>query len=125
VAALILVVDDDEAIRTLISEALHQEGYLVAHARHGVEALALLTQVTPSGVIMDLTMPVMDGLTLLRELHTRGLRIPCLVATATTLGSTLVGDPAVAAVVPKPVVIDALLALVREHCGPAGPAPDG
>jgi CheY-like chemotaxis protein len=123
-AALIMVVEDDAGVRSVLRDALLDEGYLVVEARHGQEALDLLTQLTPSGLIVDLLMPVMDGVTLLRELRTRGLPIPCLVATATSWGSTLVGDLSVAAVVPKPFDLDALLAAVRQHCGPPAPALD-
>jgi CheY-like chemotaxis protein len=107
----------------IVPDFRHVLDLVAVEARHGQEALDLLTQLTPSGLIVDLAMPVMDGVTLLRELRTRGLPIPCLVATATTWGSARVGDLSVAAVVPKPFNLDALLGAVREHCGPPAPAP--
>ncbi len=101
------------------------EGYLVAEASHGVAALNLLEQVTPNGIIIDLNMPVMDGVTLIHELQTRGLRIPCIVATAAITASAMVGNIGVATIIAKPFEVDHLLAAVHEHCGPSQPTPAG
>jgi CheY-like chemotaxis protein len=60
----ILVVDDDEAIRAALEDALQNEGYGVRSARNGKEAMDLLaTGEKPSAILLDLTMPVMDGWT--------------------------------------------------------------
>jgi CheY-like chemotaxis protein len=58
----ILLVEDDDFIRQEISEALEDEGYRVATAAHGKEALAILAEgARPSVVLLDLMMPVMNG----------------------------------------------------------------
>lgn len=57
----VLVVDDDETIRTTVAEALELEGYAVASAANGAEALDLVRQQRPRAIVLDLMMPVMDG----------------------------------------------------------------
>jgi CheY-like chemotaxis protein len=60
--ACILVVEDDHAIRESIAELLADEGYTVACAANGAEALDLLLADTrPNLILLDLMMPVMDG----------------------------------------------------------------
>jgi two-component system cell cycle response regulator DivK len=60
-APLILVVDDVGDNREMYAEFLEYEGYQVAQARTGVEALALAQTVAPALIVMDLSMPGMDG----------------------------------------------------------------
>jgi CheY-like chemotaxis protein len=57
----ILVVEDDEAIRGLVSEVLRDDGYDVSEAANGVEALAYVGGHRPDLIVLDLMMPVMDG----------------------------------------------------------------
>ena len=64
--ARILVVDDDPSILTLVAEALVDEGYDVAMARNGADALMRLAEVVPAVLVTDLMMPIMDGPTLVR-----------------------------------------------------------
>lgn len=58
---LILIVDDDDLIRSLLSEQLQSDGYQVITARDGEEALLVYTEVHPDMVLMDGVMPGMDG----------------------------------------------------------------
>lgn len=58
---LILVVDDDEAIRLMVETLLEEEGYGVELARNGEEAMQLVRQKPYDLVILDIMMPVMDG----------------------------------------------------------------
>jgi CheY-like chemotaxis protein len=81
-AATILIVDDDVAIRELLSETLAGEGYRVATAANGAEALQRLGQVQPSLIVLDVTMPVLDGLGVAQELRRRGSPIPILLVSA-------------------------------------------
>jgi two-component system chemotaxis response regulator CheY len=65
---LALVVDDSRAMRAVLSRLLHRLGLDVAQAGDGAEALALLRSgVRPGVVLVDWNMPVMDGLTFVRE----------------------------------------------------------
>jgi len=65
----ILVVDDDAQIRTFVARQLKNEGFNVELARTGDEALEKAAEVLPDLVILDLTMPVMDGIEALRRLR--------------------------------------------------------
>jgi CheY-like chemotaxis protein len=60
---LIMVIEDDDDIREVLAQILEEEGYTVALARHGGEALAALRSggPLPSVIFLDLMMPVMDG----------------------------------------------------------------
>lgn len=66
--ATIMVVDDAAFMRLRCSQLLTQNGYKVIEASNGAEALAKYKEHRPDGVLLDITMPDMDGLTALREL---------------------------------------------------------
>ncbi len=57
----VLIVDDDEAIRLLLRRSLQRRGLLCAEARNGVEALLCLQKSNCSVILLDLTMPQLDG----------------------------------------------------------------
>ena len=81
-AGPILVVDDDAAILATIGDILESEGYPVAAATNGAEALRAIERERPSLVLLDMRMPVLDGWGFARELRRRGLAVPVLVMTA-------------------------------------------
>ncbi|OHX34579.1 transcriptional regulator [Methylomonas sp. LWB] len=66
-APFILVVDDEQDIRQLVSEILEDEGYEVAMAENATEARKLKNQRPPNLILLDIWMPDSDGITLLRE----------------------------------------------------------
>ena len=68
-AKSILVVDDSDSVRTIVRIALRDAGYDVVEAGNGQEALGKLDGTRFSLVISDLNMPVMDGLTFLKQLR--------------------------------------------------------
>ncbi len=80
----ILVVEDDEDTRTLLREHLEGAGLEVAEAENGEDALHAVATDAPDAVLLDLTMPVMDGMTFLEhlrdDLYTRGLPVVVLTA---------------------------------------------
>lgn len=106
----VLVVEDDHLIREAIAEALDQEGFVVVEAANGREALDKLHQGRTSLVLLDLMMPVMDGVAFARALRAQYTEdeIPIVVISAD-------GNPQRAAAVgargflAKPFDIDALL----------------
>jgi CheY-like chemotaxis protein len=68
----ILIADDEILLRESLQDALEQLGYRVALARHGGEALQLLDRMArPALVVLDLQMPLMDGLQFLEEFRKR------------------------------------------------------
>jgi CheY-like chemotaxis protein len=81
----VLIVDDSETNRFLLSTQLKDHGFAVMEARHGAEALVKARQSPPDLAISDLLMPVMDGYTLLRHWKADpGLKtVPFIVYTAT------------------------------------------
>ncbi len=115
----ILVVEDEEPVQQLVADLLTEEGYQVVVAGDGAQALALMQGELPDLVITDLMMPVMSGVELCQRLRcdaqTRGL--PILVISAASNG--LAADCAANGFLPKPFDLDALLALVQQHVGPA------
>jgi CheY-like chemotaxis protein len=80
--APILVVDDDPSILMTVSDILEFEGYPVATAANGAEALVRLEQLNPAMVILDMRMPILDGWGFARILRERGVNLPILVMTA-------------------------------------------
>lgn len=66
---LILVVDDDRLMRKLLRQAMEQEGYQVIEARNGEECLEVYQRQNPDIVLLNIVMPVMDGITCCRELQ--------------------------------------------------------
>ncbi|MFC5475254.1 EAL domain-containing protein [Paraherbaspirillum soli] len=82
-SALVLVVDDDRSTRSALRYTLLRDGFRVAEAENGVQALRLLRRIQPDVILMDAVMPVMDGFTTcarLQELPNRQ-NIPVLMIT--------------------------------------------
>mgnify|MGYP001131734990 CR=1 FL=1 len=78
----ILVADDEMAIRLLYSEELKEEGYEVYTASNGKEALEIVEKVPLDLVILDIKMPVMDGIEALRQIKERYPHLPVVLSTA-------------------------------------------
>lgn len=78
----ILVVDDEAGARELFQSILTDEGYEVALAVNGEEALALFRNGAFDLVVTDIKMPVMDGLQLLQEIRNTGSKIDVIMVTA-------------------------------------------
>jgi DNA-binding response OmpR family regulator len=81
-APLVLLVDDDAAIRRSVSTGLELEGFEVVCASGGRAALEALDRVHPSIVLLDLTMPDLDGLQVLTRLRAGGVDVPVCVLSA-------------------------------------------
>jgi two-component system, chemotaxis family, chemotaxis protein CheY len=105
----ILVVDDDPNILSVVSELLDMEGYPVTTATNGEEALAAIARTTPSLVLLDMRMPVMDGWGFARALKERGVALPILVMTAAQNARAWASEIGAQGYVPKPFEVPALL----------------
>src|SRR5215467_2099417 len=78
----VLVVDDEEGVRSFVAEALEREGHEVVQAADGREALRAAREEPFDVVITDLRMPVVDGMTLIRSLRTEQADVEIIVLTA-------------------------------------------
>ncbi|MEK6778205.1 MAG: response regulator [Candidatus Deferrimicrobiota bacterium] len=78
----ILVVDDEENIRELYRDELAEEGYRIDLAENGLEALSKLESFRPDLVTLDVMMPGMDGIEVLRRIREKNPSIPVLLLTA-------------------------------------------
>jgi CheY-like chemotaxis protein len=123
---LVLVVDDDPEVRVMLETCLRVEGYDVLTAQNGSDALSIARQTLPCLILLDLMMPIMDGIEFRRRQQRapdlRDVPVVCLSAhhnarqTAVDLGlNDCLG---------KPFDLDQLIDVVRRHCV-EGPAPHG
>jgi two-component system, OmpR family, response regulator MprA len=111
----LLVAEDDRAVRASLERALALEGYDVATVRNGAEALSWLAADSADAVLLDVTMPVVDGLTVCRVLRGEGHRVPILMLTARAdTGDRIAGlDAGADDYLPKPFDLGELLARIR------------
>jgi DNA-binding response OmpR family regulator len=79
---LVLVVDDDEAIRTALERALRLEGFAVQTAEDGQRALELVEESRPGVIVLDVVMPNLSGISVVSRLRARGNDVPICVLSA-------------------------------------------
>jgi CheY-like chemotaxis protein/Tfp pilus assembly ATPase PilU len=80
----VLLVEDEDQLRRVMKDLLEREGYAVAEARDGVQALDQVDRVAPDIIVLDLNLPGIDGYTVLQQLRSRPATrtIPIVVLTA-------------------------------------------
>ena len=113
--AKILIAEDDRAAREALARALSLEGYEVETVDDGEEALAAAKRFDPDLLLLDVMMPVLDGLAVCRKLRADGNQLPVLILTARTETSDrVVGlDAGADDYMPKPYDLEELLARIR------------
>src|SRR5256885_2170263 len=111
----ILVVDDEPAVREALDRALRLEGYDVELAADGRQALERHDATRPDAIVLDVLMPVLDGLQTCRLLRGSGDRTPILMLTARDAVSDRVAglDAGADDYLVKPFALDELLARLR------------
>jgi two-component system, OmpR family, response regulator MprA len=111
----ILVVDDEPAVREAVRAGLEFEGYEVAVAPDGLGALEQIAKRRPDAIVLDVMMPRMDGLTVLRRLRSFDPSLPVLLLTARdTVGDRVTGlDVGADDYLTKPFDLDELFARLR------------
>jgi two-component system, OmpR family, response regulator MprA len=111
----ILVVDDERAVREALERALRLEGYEVDMAVDGQEALFSLARRSADAIVLDVLMPVMDGLETSRKLRRQGNTTPILMLTARhDVNDRVAGlDAGADDYLVKPFALEELLARLR------------
>lgn len=113
--ARLVVVDDEPTIRELLTTSLRFAGFEVHAAADGASALALVRDVEPDLVVLDVMLPDMDGFTVTRRMRERGQQVPVLFLTARddtsdkVTGLTVGGDDYVT----KPFSLEEVVARIR------------
>ncbi|MCC3767484.1 response regulator transcription factor [Streptomyces sp. UNOC14_S4] len=120
----VLVVDDDPDVRAAVVDSLTVEGYAVVDAADGLAALSAVAAHAPAAIVLDIAMPVLDGLAVCRRLRGVGDRTPVLVLTARDAVSDRVAglDAGADDYLVKPFALDELLARLRALLRRAQPA---
>ncbi len=116
----VLVVDDDAAIVEMVSEALALDGIPHRTAADGRQALAAVAAERPAVILLDMNMPVMDGMAFCRALDDGPGRdgSAVVVMTASTRAGHYRATCAADDVLGKPFSLDALYAVVERHLQP-------
>jgi DNA-binding response OmpR family regulator len=123
----ILVIEDESRIRSFLARALEAEGFAVESADNGPDGLERATRGTCDLVILDLLLPRLDGLSVLREVRRRSPDLPILIVSARSdlptklRGFNLGANDYLA----KPFAVDELLARVRVQLRVHGIGHDG
>jgi two-component system OmpR family response regulator len=122
---LILVVEDDAELRTLVMRGLEQEGFKAIGAGSGAQAMERVEGGTPDGLVIDIGLPDADGRDVCQALRARGIRSPVIFLTARDALSDLLagfgagGDDYLT----KPFSLAELAARLRASLGRAGDRP--
>jgi two-component system, OmpR family, KDP operon response regulator KdpE len=111
----VLVVDDEPAIRRFLRTSLRAEGYDLVEAETGEAALAECRRRAPDLVMLDLGLPDIDGLDIIRRLREAGSAVPIIVLTSRgdEAGKVEALDLGADDYVTKPFGVDELLARIR------------
>lgn len=117
--AKILLVDDADFMRMRSAKLLTENGYSVVEAQNGAEAIEVYLAEKPDVVLMDITMPVMDGITAVREIVKRDPQAKVIMCSA--LGQQTMVIEAIKAgakdFIVKPFQPDKILSTLKKHLG--------
>jgi len=115
----ILLVEDFEDSRNSLSKLLQLEGYVVVEAQDGAQAIELATSEEPDLILMDLSLPVVDGLTATRAIRGRArLANTPIIALSGHSPSDLgreVGEAGLTDIATKPLDFDVLIDMLRRY----------
>ena len=115
----VLVVDDDEPIRTVVADVLSDEGYDVSLAVDGSEALSSCRESCPDLILLDLNMPGVDGREFLAAYRLdKGRHAPVVIFSAVQNAYRVATEVVADGFLSKPFLIADLAATVRRHLAP-------
>jgi CheY-like chemotaxis protein len=122
----VLVVEDHEDTREMVELFLKHDGFTVRTAIHGLDALKRVAHDPPCLILLDVTMPVMDGITFARKLRESDDRdlaaAPIILLTALPDADVneALKETGALDVIHKPISFDKVLTVVGRHCHAAG-----
>ncbi len=111
----ILIVDDEEGIRLLYQEELEMEGFAVETAKNGDQALEKFKGAPPDLVILDINMPGMNGIEVLRQMKSHNAALPVILSSAYPEYKQDFGAWASEEYIVKSANMDDLKAAVHKH----------
>ena len=122
-----MIVDDDPTIRSALEALLEDEGFAPQTASNGQEALRMVHDNPPSLILMDLMMPVMNGIDAVRELKAdpRTSAIPVIAMSAGFILLETIADLLPDGIIEKPFDIDTLIISINAALHLAGDNPAG
>lgn len=117
----VLVVEDDADFRQLLELVLQWDGFVVCTAADGIEALQCLEQTQPCIILLDISMPRMDGITFGQRLRSHPdpqlARTPVVLLTALIDTTQALRETEAVEVISKPLSLDQLVTVIERHCG--------
>ena len=119
---IILVVEDEEPLQLVLRDVLKVEGYDVIEAKNGIEGLEMSLKEHPDLILLDILMPKMDGLEMLKNLRADdwGRRVPVIVLTNLSDNEDIakaVAEDVFEYFVKTDIRIDEVIARIREKIG--------
>jgi DNA-binding response OmpR family regulator len=113
----ILIAEDEVKIAAFMEKGFKKQGFATAVAENGPQALSMATENEFDLLLLDLGLPAIDGMTVLRELRNRGEQRPIIVVTARTDPQELLSalESGASECVTKPFIFKDLLLRVRSH----------
>jgi DNA-binding response OmpR family regulator len=116
----ILIVEDDDAVRHVLSDALQDAGFAVATALDGFDALDQIDQYPPDAILLDLMMPSMDGWSFLERCRSNACsaKIPVGILSAAPMLHKTADAWGVQVAIGKPFALDLLVDQVERLCEP-------
>jgi CheY-like chemotaxis protein len=114
-SGVVVLVEDDDDTRELLATVLRRQGYEVAMAQDGVEAMDVLSRTEPvCFVLVDLFMPRMDGFAVLNAMKS-DVKLAALPVCVSTSAPDLAPDGVPC--LPKPIDLSCLFEMIERHCG--------
>jgi CheY-like chemotaxis protein len=122
----VLIVEDHADTREMVETLVRSEGYRVSTAAHGAEALESVAREAPCLILLDISMPVMDGPTFARRLRALPnpviARTPIVVLTAIPHADRILEDIGAVEFLRKPVTLSNILEACARYCPPTAKA---
>lgn len=111
----ILLVEDEQEIADFVKDGLGEQGFSIDHCDNGEDGLAMATSVGYDAIVLDITLPGQDGLSVLGQLRERNDNVPVVIITARGEAEDRIGGLNLGAddYLPKPFYMDELIARLR------------